>query len=137
MSEEEYTGNPDHQKPGMTSWTELFSPDHEASKSFYSQLFGWEIQEMQMPDMTYTMFQCGNVPVAGLAEPAMIGVENATWMNYITVEKLEDSIEKAKSLGGSVVVEPSPLPQGRFAIIRDTHNAAIGLYEYGGDSEDC
>jgi uncharacterized protein len=132
MSEEEYTGNPTHQIPGMISWTELFSQNPEESKAFYSELFGWEIEDMEMPGMTYTMFKCGNVPVAGLADPAMLGESSSTWMNYITVEKLEDAIEKTNSLGGSLVIEPTPLPQGRFAIIRDTHGAAVGLYEYAG-----
>lgn len=136
MSEEEYKSNPTHQIPGMISWTELFSQNPAESKTFYSELFGWKIEEMEMPGMTYTMFKCGNVPVAGVADPAMLGETGSSWMNYITVAKLEDAIEKANSLGGSVVMEPSPLPQGRFAIIRDTQGAAVGLYEYGSDSEE-
>ena len=135
MSEEECASNTDEQAPGTISWSELFSQNVDESKAFYSHLFGWEIEEMEMPGMTYTMFKCGNAPVAGLADPAMLGVENSTWMNYITVEKLEDAIEKSNSMGGSLVIEPSPLPQGRFAIIRDPHGAAVGLYEHSTDSD--
>jgi len=40
-------------------WIDLASPDLEASKKFYSQIFGWEAQQVGGPEMgNYTFFQC-------------------------------------------------------------------------------
>ena len=135
MSEEDYTGNPEHRIPGMISWTELFSQEPDESQAFYSQLFGWEIDEMEILNGTYTMFHCGKTPVAGLVKPTIPGLEASQWLNYITVTMLEEALEKCLALGGSVILEPTPLPQGRFAIIRDTQGTAVGLYEYGEQPE--
>ena len=129
--EEEYTGNPQHRIPGMVCWNELHSLDPESSKTFYSQMFDWEINEMEMPGGAYTMFHCGQVPVAGLVQPTLAETEESSWIHYVTVTKLEDAIAKAKGLEGSVIVEPTNLPQGRFAIIRDPQGAQLGLFEYG------
>ncbi len=51
MSEEEgeYTGNPEDRIPGMVCWNELQSLDPEASKTFYSQMFDWDVNKMEMP----------------------------------------------------------------------------------------
>ena len=112
MSEEEgeYTGNPEHRIPGMVCWNELQSLDPEASKTFYSQMFDWDVNKMEMPTLTYTMFQCGNVSVAGLIEPTLAETVGSSWIHYVTVTKLEDAIAKAKGLEGAVIVEPTDLP---------------------------
>ncbi|MCB1121950.1 MAG: VOC family protein [Verrucomicrobiae bacterium] len=131
MSNEETTETHEHQIPGTISWNELHSQDPESAKSFYSQLFDWEMEEMSIPTGTYTMFRRGNVPVAGLVKPSISRIDKPAWMHYVTVAKLEDAIEKTQNLGGSVVMEPTSLPQGRFAVIGDPQGAHVGLYEFG------
>lgn len=45
---------------GTFCWVELASSDQGAARSFYSALFGWEAEEVQMSeDSTYTMFHNG------------------------------------------------------------------------------
>jgi hypothetical protein len=42
-----------------------------------------------------------------------------------------ESVEKARQLGGSVLLEPSPdLFQGKVAVVADPTGAAIGLLEW-------
>ena len=47
---------------------ELNTPDPEKAKSFYSELFQWQLEDMPNPTVptgTYTMIKVGKVPVAG------------------------------------------------------------------------
>ena len=52
-------------------WNELVTTDQEARGEFYSSLFGWTRNEMDMgPLGTYTIFQANGEDVAGMMDPA-------------------------------------------------------------------
>lgn len=130
-TQEPSQGNPEHRIPGMVSWNELATPNAESSIQFYADLFGWKAEAMEMPTGTYTVMNCGKTPVAGVVQPQDAPMPQAQWMNYVTVSRLEDTIEKAVSLGATVLVGATPLPMGRFAVLMDPQGAPCGIYEYG------
>src|SRR6266516_4823096 len=82
---------------GIVSWNELVSRDPDASKKFYSQLFGWTAETMNMgPGSEYTMLKTGDRPAAGLIRmPAEAGTAPTTWMSYVTVPDLQAAVAKA------------------------------------------
>jgi len=45
---------------------ELMSTDVGKAKSFYGKLFDWELEDVQMHDMTYTMIKVGEGTGGGL-----------------------------------------------------------------------
>ena len=47
-------------------WYELMTTDAKAAEGFYSKVVGWKPQDASQPDMAYTMFLTGEMPVAGL-----------------------------------------------------------------------
>ena len=51
---------------GAFSWSELMTTDVSAAKTFYGKLFGWGLEDMPMPGMTYTMATAGDKQVAGI-----------------------------------------------------------------------
>jgi predicted enzyme related to lactoylglutathione lyase len=117
---------------GAFSWFELTTSDTEAAKEFYTGLLGWELREMPMQDMTYTVIRVGGEDVAGIMGPPP-GAENMPpqWSNYITVDDVDATAEKAKELGGKVLVEPRDIPEvGRFCVIRDPQGAWFSLMTY-------
>ena len=59
-------------EPGVPSWADLTSPDVEASKRFYSGLFGWDAQDAGPAEETggYAMFTLRGRNVAGLSASA-------------------------------------------------------------------
>jgi uncharacterized protein len=117
--------------PGKISWKELMTRDAVASAGFYGSLFGWVREEVDMGGSTYTFFKVGQEPVAGMA--ALSAKSEGTpegWTNYVTVVNLEDSIAKARELGGKVCKDITNLPMGRFAIIHDPHGAVVGLWQF-------
>lgn len=118
--------------PGIVSWNELASRDPEASKEFYTQLFGWTAETMNMgPGGEYTMMKTGDRPAAGLVRmPAEAGPAPTMWMSYVTVPDLPAAVAKAKALGAKICRDVTQLPMGRFAIISDPQGAGIGLWEF-------
>ena len=130
MSEE--CSNTKDTTPGIISWNELVSRDADASKKFYTQLFGWTAESMSMgPGAEYTFLKAGERPAAGLMQlPAEAGPAPTMWMSYVTVADLPTAVAKAKALGAKICKDVTVLPMGRFAIIADPQGAAIGLWEF-------
>ena len=51
---------------------------------------------------------------------------------YVEVANLEESLKKAKKLGGKTMMEPSDVPGGpRIAMFKDPEGNAIGLVQAG------
>jgi uncharacterized protein len=117
--------------PGKISWKELMTPDAVVSAKFYHGLFGWVIEEVDLGGTSYTFFKVGEESVAGMA--VLSAKSEGTpegWTNYVTVENLEDSIAKARELGGKVCKDITALRIGRFAIVQDPNGAAVGLWQF-------
>lgn len=133
MSEE--NENNEDKTPGRICWTELMSHDLEGSKKFYGELLGWKYEEMKMPNGGSYVFGTpdgGGKPTAGLMQlPPEAGKMPTSWGTYITVEDLAASVEKAKSLGATVVRDITEIPMGKFAFIADPQGGVIGLWETG------
>lgn len=114
---------------GQFCWYELTTPDVDASKKFYSRFTGWGTQAF---DKDYTMFTTGGVPIAGifkLNDQMRSNGVPPNWMAYVESDNVDDTVAKAKSLGGKVVAGPDDIPgTGRFAVLRDPQGATFGVY---------
>lgn len=120
--------------PGSFSWFELATTDQNSAKEFYSNVFGWEPDDRQISDdMVYTMLKKNGKDVGALY-PMMDDEQKMGlpphWNIYVTVENIEESAQKAKSLGGNVLMEPfDVMEHGKMAVIQDPTNAVIMLWE--------
>jgi len=113
---------------GEFAWNELISNDVAASKNFYSGLFGWR-PEAFPASTDYTLFKQGETMVGGLMQCPKSDVPSH-WLPYVTVDNVDASAAKAKSLGAQVVMEPFDVPTvGRIAVLLDPQGAAIGLFK--------
>ena len=113
---------------GAFSWMELHCADGAKAKAFYTDLLGWSTQEMEMPGMTYSVIMNGEDKVGGF--PSM-PAETPRWLPYVTVDDVDARIEKAKSLGATVIGEPMSVPGvGRMATISDPAGGVIALITY-------
>jgi uncharacterized protein len=129
MSEE--GSNEMDKTPGIFSWNELMTRDAAASAKFYTALFGWSCEEMDMQGYTYSMFKSGDRAVCGMfaLSPEAESMP-VMWMPYVTVEDLEASVARAKELGATVHKEITTIQVGRFAILADPQGAVIGLWQF-------
>lgn len=118
---------------GEFCWNELSTPNVKKAKEFYGKLFGWEFEDHDMGDMTYTMIKSkGKRSCAGIwAIPKDLqGQIPPNWMSYISVENVEKSLEQAVKLGATVMKPVSNAGEfGRFAIIVDPTGAVFALWQ--------
>ena len=54
--------------PGTISWSDLGTTDPDAAQAFYTTLFGWEVEDLPIPDGgTYTMLRKDGKDAAALS----------------------------------------------------------------------
>ncbi len=118
---------------GTFCWNELLTRDPEASRKFYTELFGWTTEEMDMgPNGKYTLWKSGDKHAGGMMELKAPGTEQVPphWLAYVAVDDVDASTKKAEGLGAKVCVPPTDIPNtGRFSVITDPSGAALGLYK--------
>lgn len=113
-------------------WHEIYTPDVEATKSFYGKVLGWTTSEMDMGDFKYTMFAAGGEPFAGSIQmegPDWEGVP-VHWSTYVAVDDVDATVAKAKDAGGKLLHGPMDVPNvGRMALIQDPQGATIWFFK--------
>jgi predicted enzyme related to lactoylglutathione lyase len=105
---------------------EIPASDVEKLKKFYSKLFGWKIEKSSGP-IPYWIIE--TVPADEKGTPLRPGVNGGMYkkdrpelkaVNYISVESIDEYIEKIKALGGKIVQPKQEVPDvGWIAIALD------------------
>src|ERR687895_28174 len=109
---------------GTFSWTDLATPDPEAAKRFYGELFGWEFDDQPMPGDAgdYSMGMKDGGVVAALYRARED--QPPAWASYVTVESADSTATKAGEVGGTLFGEPfDVMDAGRMALIQDPSGA--------------
>lgn len=115
--------------PGALNWNELRTPDAAKAGAFYSEVFGWTMQEDEGPN-AYTMFVNDGRLNAGMVEmDESWGPMPPHWTPYFAVENTDAILEKAQELGGTVLVPAVDIPAGRFAAIQDPTGATFSIIQ--------
>jgi hypothetical protein len=114
---------------GAFAWNELNTRDLPAAKAFYTEVFGWEPNDLDMEGMSYTEWKLGDKTVAGMmAMPDMVPAEvPAHWLVYFAVDDADASVSKASELGATTFVPPTDIPPGRFAVLADPDGAVFAV----------
>ena len=121
---------------GHFSWNELATRDSEAGVTFYTQLFGWDRRDQEMPGMEtpYKMVRMNGEDLAGMydmAGPQFEGVP-PHWMNYVQVEDVDAVAAKVEPAGGKLLFPPMDIPGvGRMAAFVSPEGAALSLFQPG------
>ena len=106
---------------------EIHGKDPAKLQEFYKALFGWKIDANN--PMTYGMVEAG---IGGPEQGVGGGIttsEDAPYVTfYVQVLSLEETLEKAASLGGKTLMPPMDVPGGpSMAQVADPEGNRIGL----------
>ena len=111
-------------------WNELLTTDPDGAKDFYEATIGWNFESMPMDDGgTYWLCMSGGKPQGGIMKLQGMAPEAAPphWFAYLAVDDLEARLDKARSMGATVVREPFEVPGiGKIAMIEDPQGARMG-----------
>lgn len=110
--------------PGKVVWHDLLTTDIEQAKSFYGELFGWTFDDVASG---YTLVKNQGSLIAGIASVDSMK-EASHWLPLISVSNVDETVDRAKSVGGSLVIAPFDLKaRGRIAVLKDSRGAAFNI----------
>jgi hypothetical protein len=119
----------DQAKPGHGNWHELHSPDPVAGFDYYAGQYGWtKGQTMPMGPMgDYQLFQADGVDIGGMMRLQEGGMQ-PTWLFYFGVADIDETVEKIKANGGTVLNGPMEVPGPAFIVqFTDPQGAMIAV----------
>ncbi len=122
--------DPDVMAHGRVCWNELMTSDDADAQKFYSDLFGWAPQPMDMGEMgLYRVQMAGEKHAGGIMRSPMPEAPS-WWCVYFTVDDLAKSTSQARELGAKVMVENQPIPEiGTFSLLQDPVGAMVALFQ--------
>lgn len=114
---------------------EVVGSDGEALRSYYAEMFGWEMDANN--PMNY-----GVIPREGNTNPDGIGIGGGVGQGpegyqghvtfYVEVPDVEASLAQAESLGGERVMGPEQIMEGiEIGQFRDPQGNVIGIIKGG------
>jgi predicted enzyme related to lactoylglutathione lyase len=117
-------GERERHEHGTFSWTDLATPDADASKKFYAGLFPWEFEDNPIPDDgVYVMARLGGRAAAAMFETSE---RHPAWASYVTVDDVNAATKRARELGANVMAEPfEVMDAGRMSTIQDPTGAVF------------
>ena len=121
--------------PGSFIWAELNARGLAAALAFYQGVFGWGAKTSPMPDGgSYTELLEGEASILGAIEMAAAAPAQVPsyWLVYFASGDIAGDTARAQRLGATVLVPPTDMAGGRFAILSDPQGAAFGLLEMDG-----
>jgi predicted enzyme related to lactoylglutathione lyase len=108
-------------------------PDPGAAASFYSELFGWETENLMPPEHPGDYFLCrlrDREVAAIVSQHGAPAPPQAVWTTLVSVESVDEATSRAVSGGGTVIGEPFDSPGGgRQAVLADPAGAVFSVWE--------
>ena len=118
--------------PGVPCWIDTTQPDPDAAARFYEGLFGWELEDVMPPgsERRYLIARIRGGDVAAVSSRPEGAPPMATWNTYIWVDSADETAEKVREAGGSVLSEPfDVMDSGRMAVFTDPGGAVFAVWQ--------
>lgn len=118
--------------PGVPCWIDTTQPDPAAGAAFYGDLFGWEMEDAMPADspMRYFMGRLPGGDVGAVGSQPEGAPKQAVWNTYIWVEDADETADRVRAAGGTVLMEPGDVgDSGRMAVFADPEGAAFSVWQ--------
>jgi len=117
---------------GAPCWIDLYSSDTDKATEFYGRLFGWTTESAGPEFGGYFTFLKDGKHVGGcMGNDGQEGHPDA-WTVHLLTDDIERTVEAVVANGGQVHVAPMDVAEnGRFAMVGDPGQAAVGVWQPG------
>ncbi len=113
---------------GAMVWNEMATRDAGAAKAFFGAVLGWTFEQGE--DSFYTYIHNKGRLNGGMVEMNELwGDIPPHWQVYFSVADIDDVIQRAKELGGTILSGPDATSVGRFAVIADPAGAMFAAIQ--------
>jgi len=120
-------------EPGDWIWIQLLSRDARKAAEFYRKIAGYDVVENRANNRLndYVLTSKGYARATVRTIPSADTQVQPTWLPFVRVKNVGESMAQAKQFGGKVRIEPKPeLFDGKVAVIADPTGAVIGILEW-------
>lgn len=117
--------------PGTPCWSDLGVDDVGAARTFYAEVFGWDLQDGPPEAGGYVMALLDGRPVAGIG-PTMGDGRPTAWTSSLATADADATAATVTAAGGSVLTAPfDVMDAGRMATAVDPTGVVFGLWQAG------
>lgn len=115
---------------GTPCWVDLGTNDVTRATTFYTTLFGWEVQVGGPETGGYAMCEVGGRPVAGIGPKMGPPEVPSAWTTYLATTDADATAGKITAAGGQLLAEPfDVLDVGRMCVAADPGGAVFGVWQ--------
>jgi len=121
-------------EPGTVVWNELITPDLDRATAFYAAVLGvgWTDMDTGDPAMVYKLLQVDGRTAGGAMAPLPgMGDLPPHWGVYFEVTDAEAAAARVRELGGQVLSDVTPTPQGPMATFADPQGGSFAVIASG------
>jgi predicted enzyme related to lactoylglutathione lyase len=105
---------------------ELHTANLGRACAFYTRLFGWRAERIDVGERSYLTLQLGNGIEGGVVESES---GSSIWLPYVEVADVAEATERARALGASVLLEAREGPVGWRSVVAAPAGAEIALWQ--------
>jgi uncharacterized protein len=106
---------------------ELHTQDLRGAEALYARLLGWESERIESTSGSYTALELGSGEVGG----GIVECEarHPVWLPYVQVSEIRQATERARALGGAVLLEPREGPAGWRSVVTAPAGGEIAFWQ--------
>ena len=105
---------------------ELHTGDLPGAVEFYAKLFGWRPERIQAGAGSYLALGIGDRVGGGVVECA---AKQPLWLPYVQVPDVSATTDRARGLGGEVLLGPREGPEGWRSVISTPDGSEVAFWE--------
>lgn len=121
-----------YETPGTLAWANLETHDPAMAAQFFGRLMDCDVQALNEGSMPQWQISVNGHTEGSITSMPAIEQPDASahWLDYFGTADLDASLEKAKSLGGTVLAEPLEVAGTvSFAVLEDPEGAKFALMQ--------
>jgi predicted enzyme related to lactoylglutathione lyase len=107
---------------------ELHTGDLAGAVSFYSELLGWRPERIHAGNGSYLSMRMGERVGGGVVECEAAG-EHPLWLPYVEVPDVVVSTDRARELGGAVMLGPREGPEGWRSVVSTPTGGEVAFWQ--------
>jgi predicted enzyme related to lactoylglutathione lyase len=105
---------------------ELHTGNLGRASAFYGRLLGWRAEAVEADCGSYVALALGGAIDGGICE---CGTRRPVWLPYVQVADIDETTERARRLGATVMLEPREGPAGWRSVVASPAGAEIALWQ--------
>jgi uncharacterized protein len=114
---------------GLLSLTQLNTNDIDRASAFYTELFGWRIEQVGTTETPYWGIYIGDQLNAGMMQLPPGQPAPPHWLVYFGHNDLDAASEKISAAGGTLLVPKMAVPGGEIVVAQDAQGAVFGILD--------